>query len=317
MRHIIATLLLGFWMGITAHLAAQSDFMADDVQLRGVLGTKLKIEMLLRSEKAVPFFQIKGECIDIIGEYGYLSQVQPISLSGRLCPSDGSFFLRVGGESNEVERFEGKWNPSSKQLTGTWILRKTGKTMPFTITAMEVGTKGNQVGGFYQALNAIMQQEPHVEGARIEEALWSDNQGKIKGFQPNWGGDVLLLAPTRLEFYTSYNSTGRSTDYEEIYQLLPSPNGIFVAHLFTYSGFEKSWTEDEEEMEVGEGNCGYELSVYQWVDGEALNVTEQKVPAEARAMSESASGCSAHIMSEAVLTPNGEKLVWDGLKFVK
>lgn len=296
---------------------AQSVNVADDIQLTGTLGTKLKIEMILKTEKGIPFFSTKErDCIEVQGEYAYRTQVIPITLNGRICPSDGSVLLRVGNEQDEQERFEGKWSPSSKQIKGTWTLNKTGKTMPFNLLALETSASSIQIEGFLKILNGQMQIESHVEGARIEEAAWDGREAKILGFQPNWGGDISAFSPTRLEFYTYYNSTGRSSDYEEVYQLLPSPSGTFVARLFTYSGFEKS--EDEEgNMLVSDGICGGELQVFQFVNDEVIEVSEDRVPADSRVFEESASGCVAHIMSTAVYTPDGAKLNWDGLKFVK
>ncbi|MFN8396450.1 MAG: hypothetical protein U0176_17630 [Bacteroidia bacterium] len=84
-----------------------------------------------------------------------------------------------------------------------------------------------------------------------------------------------MFSPTRFEFYT-LRCTGRSSDYEEVYQLLPSPSGVFVARLFTYSGFEKGEDAEGNPLE-SQGGCGGELQVFQIVNGETVDVSEEKV----------------------------------------
>jgi hypothetical protein len=297
-------------------LLAQDHF-ADDIHLRGLLNNKLKIEVLLETDEARPFFSNTSKtCIDIQGTYYYRTQVLPIRVEGRLCPANSAFFLTAKDGETETERFEGKWNTATKQLTGTWTLKKTNKTMPFTLTALEAGIKENSLKGFYGVLQELLSSEPDAEGARIDDATWTSEGGKVIGFTPNWGGDMEFLAPTRLEYYTSYTSTARSSYYEGTFQLLPSTSGIYVAHLSTNSGFEKSYEGDEETGD-GASHCGFDFHVYQWVEERADDVTSKVVPADiAEELEEGEQeACKGYLISEAVLLPSGEKLYWNGNKF--
>lgn len=318
MQHFRST-ALSLLLGIGAICAdAQETLVAGDVQLKGLLGSKLKIELLLQCGHERPFFsQVDKNCLDLRGEYYYHTQVLPIRVEGRLCPANASFFLSVMDGVTETERFEGKWSPSTRQLTGTWRLKKTAKTMTFELTALEAVSKESNLKGFYGVVRELMTGEPDAEGASIEDAQWTAQGGNVVGFAPNWGGDVLHLSPGRFQYYTSYTSTARSSYYEETYQVLPSGSGVYVAHLSTYSGFEK---DEEGNVPEGSSHCGSSFHVYQWIQGVAEEVTARVIPADMASMAdggENAEYCNGHLLHDAVLLPSGEKLYWDGNTFTR
>jgi hypothetical protein len=296
--------------------------VADDVHLTGLLGTKIRIDMVLRLETGVYFFNNSGtENIEIRGKYFYRTQLKPISLSGTLSPLKGLLLLTVGDNENPKERFEGRWDPKLKKVTGNWTLTEPAKTLPFSLTATEAGIKESTLQNYFALLRELLQGEPHVEGARIDDAQWDSPNATITNFTPNWGGGIDVFTPTRLEFYTTYNSTGRSSDYSEIYQLLPSESGTYLLHFFTYTGFEKTYDEESDQHGVDGANCGYELLIYKFNDG-AEDVTKSVLPSDVKASGSSESetediSCDGEVLSDAILLPNGEKLYWDGTKFVR
>ncbi len=296
--------------------------VADDVHLTGLLGTKIRIDMVLRLETGAYFFNNSGtDNIEIRGKYFYRTQLKPISLSGTLSPLKGLLLLTVGDNENPKERFEGRWDPKLKKVTGNWTLTEPAKTLPFSLTATEAGIKESTLQNYFALLRELLQGEPHAEGARIDDAQWDSPNATITNFTPNWGGGIDVFTPTRLEFYTTYNSTGRSSDYSEIYQLLPSESGTYLLHFFTYTGFEKTYNEEDEMDGISGSHCGYELAVYKYSDG-AVDVTKIVLPAEVKSTGGSESetediSCDGEVLSDAILLPTGEKLYWDGTKFVK
>ncbi len=316
---------LGFLFSVQTLSAAPLDEevqVADDVHLSGILGTKIRIDMVLQLETGRYFFNNSGEeSFEVRGKYFYRTQLKPISLSGTLSPSQGLLMLTVGDEENPKERFEGYWDPKMKKVTGNWTMINPAKTMPFVLTATEAAVKPAAIEGYFAVLRELLQAEPHVEGAKIEDAQWEAPNGTITNFAPNWGGGIDFFSPTRLEFYTSYNSTARSSDYSETYQLLPSESGVYVLHFFTYTGFEKTYDEEEEMDGISGGTCGYELTVYKFADG-AVDVTKNVLPADVKSTGGSESetediSCDGVVLSDAISLPSGEKLYWDGAKFVK
>ncbi|MBK9453360.1 MAG: hypothetical protein IPN95_29050 [Bacteroidetes bacterium] len=297
--------------------------VADDVHLTGILGTKIRIDMVLQLETGKYFFNNSGtDNIDVRGKYFYRTQLKPIPLNGTLSPSKGLLMLTVGDNENPKERFEGRWDPKLKKVTGNWTLTEPAKTMPFVLTAAEANVKSSAIVSYFAVLRELLQAEPDAEGAKIDDAQWEAPNGTITNFAPNWGGGIDVFTPTRLEYYTSYNSTARSSDYTEIYQLLPSEAGVFVVHFSTYTGFEKSYDEnDEMSGGISGSSCGYELTVYKYADG-AVDVTKTVLPADVKSTGGSESdtediSCDGQVLSDAILLPSGEKLYWDGTKFVK
>lgn len=296
--------------------------VADDVHFTGVLGTKIRIDMVLQLETGKYFFDNSGtDNIDVRGKYFYRTQLKPIPLNGTLSPSKGLLMLTVGDNENPKERFEGRWDPKSKKVTGNWTLNEPAKTLPFTLTATESGIKETTMQNYFALLRELLQGEPHAEGAKIDDAQWEAPTATITNFTPNWGGGIDVFTPTRLEFYTTYNSTGRSSDYSEIYQLLPSPTSVFLLHFFTYSGFEKTYDEALDQHDIAGANCGYEIFVYKFNDG-AEDVTKSVLPSDVKSSGSSESetddiNCGGEVLSDAILLPTWEKLYWDGAKFVK
>jgi hypothetical protein len=294
---------------------------AGDVHLKGLLGGKLKIEMMLEVGHEKPFFSNNSkECIDLEGEYYYRTQVLPIYVKGRLCPANGTFFLAVKDQGAETERFEGKWDPKNLKLRGTWTLKKTGKTMPFELVAAEKGIPTATLKAYYRLLRDQLTSESHAEGAKIEDAQWSaTNGGTISNFEPSWGGDLDYFAPERLEFSTRYTSTARSSDYDEVYQLLPSTTGVYVAYYFGSYTYEKGEMGDEEAE--GTSYCEFAFNVYKLTAEDYEEVTAQVLPADVKIQMEASGGeyvsCVGRLIADGVLFPSGEKLYWDGTKYVR
>jgi hypothetical protein len=302
--------------------AQASQDIAGDIHLKGLLGSKLRIEMMLRCNHERPFFNnADKDCVNLSGEYYYRTQVLPIRLEGRLCPSNGTFFLSAKDGLDETERFEGKWVPKAKQLKGTWTLKKTGKTMEFELAATESGVKEAMIRSYYAALRYELQGEPdHAEGAKIEDAQWTSQGGIIFGFAPNWGGELDLVSPTRLEFHTRYTSTARSSDYHEVYQLLPSTSTAYLVHVFTSSHYEHGY-EEGDVIEDATTSCSYAVRVFKVVDDEPEDVTQAVMPADVKVDVDAGSGegigCEAYVMRDALRLGNGEKLYWDGGRYVR
>lgn len=296
--------------------------VADDVHLTGLLGTKIRIDMVLRLETGKYFFSNSGtDNIELRGRYFYRTQLIPIVLSGTLSPAKGAVVLNVGDAESPLERFTGTWDPKARKVAGNWTLFASNKTLPFTLTATEAGLKQATMLNYFAILRELLQAEPDAEGAKIEDAQWEAPNGTITNFAPNWSGGITVFTPTRLEFYTGYNSTARSSDYTEIYQLLPSESGVYVLHFYTYTGFEKTYDEEEEMDGISGSSCGYELTVYKYNDG-AEDVTASVLPADVNPTGGSDSetediSCDGEVLSDAIALPSGEKLYWDGVKFVK
>jgi hypothetical protein len=296
--------------------------IAGDIQLKGLLGNKLKIEMVLSCNHSTPFFaNVDKTCLDIEGDYYYRTQLMPIHLRGRVCPANATFFLAAQEGSEETERFEGKWDVRAKKLSGTWTLKSTGKTMPFAVTATEVGLQESTMKGYYAVLQELLATEPDAEGAKIESASWNAQKGgQITDFAANWGGELDICAPTRLQYWTSYTSTARSTYYLNTFQLLPSTKGIYVAHFYTYSNYEKTYADDMEEMD-GNEMCAYDVRVFQFKDESAEEVTEQVFPTgfvTEKSFEENGAGqCYGQLTFDGLLMPSGEKLYWNGEQYLK
>ncbi len=324
MKSSFLKILLAIMLMMPALLASardEGDHISGDIQLRGLLGEKLKIEMQLNCNHTTSFFSNQGaECLDIEGSYAYQTQYKPIALKGRVCPANGTFFLKAMIDGSEKERFEGKWNPALKQLSGTWTLLQTNKTMPFSLTAVDGGYAPDQFTGFFKLIREQMQGEPDAEGASIADAQWMGKYGKISGFAPNWGGDVRFLSPTRFEYSTSYNSTARSSDYDQVYQLLQSNSGTYI--LFGYSSFNyDKMTAEESGSEDEASSYSYELSVYHLVDGEFKEMGAAAWPDakvnHADSGTDGLTSSDVEVWSTGLRLPSGEKLTWAESKFVR
>lgn len=298
--------------------------VAGDIQLTGLLGSKLKIELLLEVNHDAPFFSNAGpDCLDLEGIYYYRTQLRPIRVKGRLCPANGTFFLETGAELPLQERFEGKWNVAERRLSGTWTQKGASKTLPFDLVAVEKKHSPEAITTFYRLVRTHMQGgDGDAEGAGIDDAQWTAGKGTITGFAPNWSGDIRFFSPVRLEYTTGYNSTARSSDYRHIYQLLPSSVGIFVLHSYETYHYDKTIEDPAELEDGGAADCGYAYAVYQVVEDELEDVTHQVWPAKMASASETDNAeredapCNGDVLSDGIFLPDAQKIWWNGSRFV-
>jgi hypothetical protein len=298
--------------------AQADDYFAGDLQLRGLLGGKLKIEMLVQGDGATPFFsRTDKDCFTTNGSYYYRTQLKPISLTGRFCASNHTFYLVDQEGEAESERFEGKWVPATRKLTGIWTLKRNGKTMPFELSVVDADVDATHFQRFYAYLDETLQGEPDAEGAKIESAMWTAIGGKITGFAPNWSGYLEFLSPMRLEYSTSYTSTARSSYYRHVYQLLPTAQGLLLMVLNYDSNYDKGYDE-QDQMSEGTSSCNVDVSILKYANGGFEDVTTAILPTGARTSSSETGemGCQAALLSDALLLPGGGKVYWNGSAFV-
>ncbi len=284
-------------------LAAQDgrDVM-NDVQMIGTLDGKLNIEMHLNSTGDVSFFKQEGkECIDLQGQYYYHTQLKPIDLTGRLCPANATFFLSAKSGNRETERFEGKWDAKQKKMSGTWTLKSSGKTMHFELTSTEVGLTESTITGYSAILRGF---------SGLESFEMTTQGGSIRGFPDLWGGTVVFFSPTRVEYYTEHTNSGAHpshSEYEEVFQLLPSEHGVHVVQLSRSSHSNESGVYYDAK-----------LRVYKFTERDLEEVTETVFPKGFVIGWEAVKGkksCEVHLTISGILLPTGEKLYWDGSKY--
>lgn len=316
---LIWSLLLSF---LAASLFAQGEtYFAGDLHYRGLLGANLKIEMLIPNEGVQVFSSASGQCFDIHASYFYRTQLKDIQLQGRFCPANRTFFLADKEGDEERERFEGKWDPTSRKLSGNWTLKSSGKILPFELTPLDAGVPTAHFQKFFAFLQAQLKSEPDAEGATIQSASWTSQGGRINGFEPNWGGAIEFLSPMRFQYYTSYTSTARSSYYINVYQLLPTSKGLLIMELHDFSNYNKPYAdedhESEDEDEDAENSCTVDITISRYQNGEFEDVTAEILP-KGLANSISGSGttsCVAQILSDGILFHDGKKAYWNGTAF--
>jgi len=275
----------------------------NDVQMIGTLDGKLNIEMHLNSTGDVSFFKQQGkECIDLQGQYYYRTQLKPIDLTGRLCPANATFFLSAKSGNRETERFEGKCDAKQKKISGTWTLKSSGKTMHFELTSTKVGLTESTVAGY----SAILRESD------IEYFEMTTQGGVIEGFPTHWGGGIVFFSPTRVEYYTDYTNSGADPSdnfNEKVFQLLPSEHDVYVVELSRGRFTDRRGV-----------HYGATLSVHKFAKGEFEDVSETAFPKGIVSGLEAVSGkkCwEVHLTNSGILLPTGEKLYWDGIKYVR
>ncbi len=295
--------------------------ISKDIQLVGLLGSKLKIEMILNNGDYDPIHLTKSkECQDLEGNYYYRTQLLPIHLRGRYCPANKSFFLVANNGTNDTERFEGSYDAYTQKFTGTWTLLKTAKTLPFSLVSYHRSMRASAMKGFYKVFEAHMTTDRGPEEATISNCGWTPGVwGEIWTFKVNWLGDIETFAPARVQYWTSVSNQNRSTNTWQIFQLLPSTSGTYVAHLYNYRNYFKTSADDLDEEE-GKLSCMSELRVYQLVGDVVTDVTAQCMPTRIPPLysfdHDPYDVCYAELTSDGVLLPAEQRLYWDGKKYV-
>jgi hypothetical protein len=277
---ILAIILLFTPCPSPAQPSPQSIY-TDDIQLLGTLGNNLNIEMHLEGDSLVPFLTQAVHCKSIKGTYYYQSQLRPITLEGTYCPASQILTLSNHIAHSETEQFVGKWNPQTKTFTGNWTLVNSGKTLPFTLTAIENLRAKQDPKGLYQLASEQLSTPPskelYISGYRIDSLSWSQGIGQVHGFEVNDNGQFAHLSPFRIEFEYTYSTSYAAVEYTYTFQLLPSPHGTYVLEFITDHS-----TEDAEEGESAEtyGSSSYFIQIWQWQAGEWQEVTGQSLPSD-------------------------------------
>ncbi len=250
-------------------------YWANALQLSGKIAGKYSIEMQIqpvREENA--FAMNSGECIEVEGFYAYLSQVKPLQLEGRFCPSNGGIMLEFkdGGESKEA--FEGKWDANKREISGTWKFLSTGKSSPFSLTASDVLQGKANMEAYWKFLRGQFRtNEPDVIGLAIQELGHAEEGFYLEGIEWGWNGDFMKFSATQLVGYGYYSSTARSSSEHFNYQLLKSNAGLFVLAWEETDNYDKP-PFDAPEDEEGNYYETFEFSLYEW-DGEDFNTIEK------------------------------------------
>ncbi len=322
-RYLLAGLAV-LLLQITHVLSAQEvdTYVANDIQLVGTLGDGIRIEMHLQRDGNQPFWTLaEGECTDVKGQYYYRSQVRSIDLSGRFCLANHtmelSYALVEGAEWQE--RFVGKWDAMLGSFSGEWTLKKTNKTLPFALKAIEAKVQSEDKEAFFALLDQKLATEPDQE--------WFETQYRIEGFE--WkegigkalntiGLEMQHFSPLRFDCYHNWSNAGTGNDQYETFQVLPSTSGFFVLQSYRSNYSSPAGEADDGELLFDEG-CESMLLLWRWKNAAWENVTAQYLPvALSEALKANIPGheCEVEILQDAVRVGKIKRYWVDG-KFVE
>lgn len=258
MKPILALILL---LSVSTTLKADPDMIrSNDLLLTGTIST---YPILLQLGGDTEPLDWRGDSQAVRGSYWYNNVLTPIDLEGHVCPKRGTFLFYHDKGGPKEECFEGTLKEGITNWEGKW--KQGEKQLKLKLQLAKVALGPEVVKRFMEFVKWDMAgegEEPPMEDAIVRDA-GVDATGKayIKGFQPGWNGDITFFSPTRLSYYTDYNSTARSTTFAFTLQALA--DGKHFLELGTWMNYDK--TEDKSDF-------GYEVGVWKWENGEFVHV---------------------------------------------
>ncbi len=239
-----------------------------DLQLEGTVGKDIGVTFLLNKIDAENV-AYSGDCFKVRGKYMYKKYLQAIELEGEVCPAESSFELWHDKGKDSEEHFIGGLSGFLRDWDGQWSQTSTGTKMKLELKETEFIVGEDSRAAFLVKINEDLEGSGDAENLGITEAGVDDVGGFINGIKFPWNGAVEFFSGTRFEYYTSYNSTMRSSYDRYIYQLLDLEHDQYLAWLHYDSDYDK-----DQDLSF----TGYEVQVYRWENGNWEYATEDVFP---------------------------------------
>lgn len=267
---LFAAIPFMIWGGTihTNHQDPETKLRPWDLQLEGTIGKDIGVTFLLNKIGAenVAF---SSECFEVRGHYMYKNYLKRMEVEGKVCPEENTFemWYDKGGEAEE--HFIGGLSGFLRDWDGQWEQPYSGKKLKLSLRETEFIADEKDRMAFMEKINEDLADGGYAENMNIEEAGFDDIGAHMTGVEFPWGGEVEFFSGTRLEYYTSYTSTARSSFNRYIYQLMKKERNLYLTWLHYNSDYDK--TENTE-------FSGYEIQIFEWKKGSWEIVTEEILP---------------------------------------
>ncbi len=289
--------------------------------LRGTLDGSNEIEfhMNLKEGQSLMDMETSSTCLELRGEYYYCKYVKGIAIEGNICTNNNTFEFTCekGGEISEV--FKGTFD-KEHLFNGSWEYPKKNLTKKLELKWIDREFDAIKTKAYRAFVEAEIQGREDAENPSLVK-FGAGDWPYLEEFIIPWNGSVQEFGLGCLEYYTSYSSDARDSDYYSKYWLLPSTdNNVYVLSVLEFDFSECSERNEDLECMGFNVKYSYTINVHQISNDEIKNVTRAVFPyKECYEFETEESNVDITVLSDRIRIFRGGDtflLKWDGNKFV-